>query len=252
MSASLKDELRHAGVGILLGLLGLVFGISWAVYMTVNHEGIHRKLLQAEISSIEEKFVLNPGAGGAGGAGHNGHSAAADHPAHSAQAPAQAADDHSGHSGHAGHEPEAAVPERDGQPDQIDLMRRELDQIKQDIAKRALNQDRHGSPEMAEAYQRLARGHVHAMGLGVVSVAVSMLLAWLPASPRSKTFASACVGTGSLFYPLSWILMGMRTTAMGSAVAEASVLPMVALSLALIGIGLLLALAYTMKWLLKG
>jgi len=249
MSARLKDELRHAGVGILLGLLGLVFGISWAVYMTVNHEGIHRKLLQAEFSSIEEKFVLNSGAGGAG---HNGHSAAADHSAHSAKAPAQAADDHSGHSGHAEHEPEAAVPERDGQPDQIDLMRRELDQIKQDIAKRASNQGRHGSPEMAEAHQRLARGHVHAMGLGVVSVAVSMLLAWLPASPRSKTFASACVGTGSLFYPLSWILMGMRTTALGSAGAEASVLPMVALSLVLIGIGLLLALAYTMKWLLKG
>lgn len=249
MSARLKDELRHAGVGILLGLLGLVFGISWAVYMTVNHEGIHRKLLQAQISSIEEKFVLNSGAGGAGDAGGAGH---AGHDGHSAKAPAQAADDYSGHSGHAEHEPEAAVPERDGQPDQIDLMRRELDQIKQDIAKRASTQGRHGSPEMAEAYQRLARGHVHAMGLGVVSVAVSMLLAWLPASPRSKTFASACVGTGSLFYPLSWILMGMRTTALGSAGAEASVLPMVALSLALIGIGLLLALAYTMKWLLKG
>lgn len=246
MNASLKDELRHAGVGILLGLLGLVFGISWAVYMTVNHEGIHRKLLQAEFSSIEEKFVLNSGAGEAGGAGHAGHDG------HSAQAHAQAAHDHSGHSGHAEHEPEAAVPERDGQPYQIDLMRRELDQIKQDIAKRASNQGRHGSPEMAEAHQRLARGHVHAMGLGIMSVAVSMLLAWLPASPRSKTFAAACVGTGSLFYPLSWILMGMRTTAMGSAVAEASVLPMVALSLALIGIGLLFALAYTIKWLLKG
>lgn len=240
MSARLKDELRHAGVGILLGLLGLVFGISWAVYMTVNHEGIHRQLLQAQSSSIEEKFVLNSGAGHAG---HDGHSA---------QAPAQAAHDHSGHSGHAEHEPEAAVPASDGQPDQINLMRRELDQIKQDIAKRASTQGHHGSPEMAEAHQRLARGHVHAMGLGIMSIAVSMLLAWLPASPRSKTFAAACVGTGSLFYPLSWILMGMRTTALGSAVAEASVLPMVALSLALIGIGLLLALAHTVKWLLKG
>jgi len=243
MSARLKDELRHAGVGLILGLLGLLFGIFWAVYITVNHDAIHGRLLRAESASIEEKFVLNSGAG------HAGHEAAADHASHAAQAPVHAAHDHSGH---AGHEPEAAVPAVDGQYEQIKLMRAELDQIKQDMAKRASTQGHHGSPEMATAHERLAKGHVHAMGLGIMSIAVSMLLALIPASPRSKTFAAACVGTGGLFYPLAWILMGMRTTALGSAGAEASVLPMVALSLVLIGMGLLLALAYTVAWLLKG
>lgn len=211
MSARLKDELRHAGVGLLLGLLGLVFGIFWAVYLTVNHEGIHGKLLRAEASSIEEKFVLNSGAG------HAGHDAHSGHASHSEP---EAARGHSMHEGHGGNQSPAP--------------------------------DHHGTPEMAKAHERLAKAHVHAMGLGVVSIAVSMLLALVPASPRSKTFAAACIGTGGLFYPLSWILMGMRTTALGSAGAEASVLPMTALSLGLVGLGLLLALANVVKWLMKG
>lgn len=257
MSARLKDELRHAGVGFMLGLLGLVFGIFWAVYLTVNHESIHGRLLRAQSASIEEKFVLNSGVGGAGEAGHEGHgnSAPVDHSGQASHSEPEAAHDqtgHTDHSGHAGHEPEAIAPAVDGQMDQMKLMRGELDQVKQDMAKRASTEGHHGSPEMAEAHQRLAKAHVHAMGLGIMSIAVSMLLAWVPASPRSKTFAAACVGTGGLFYPLSWILMGMRTTALGSAGAEASVAPMVALSLVLIGMGLLLALAYTMRWLLRG
>lgn len=244
MSARLKDELRHAGIGLVLGLLGLAFGIFWAVYLTVNHETIHSRLLRAETASIEEKFVLNSGAGGAG---HQGH------------APVQAnqgetAHDHAGHadhSGHVGHGPET-VPAAGGQLDEIKLMRAELDRMKQDIAKSASAQGHHGSPEMAEAHERLAKGHVHAMGLGILTIAVSMLLAWVPASSRSKTFAAACVGTGGLFYPLAWILMGMRTTALGSAPAEASVLPMVGLSVILVGLGLLLTLAYVIRWLLRG
>ncbi|MBI2400401.1 MAG: hypothetical protein HYV23_05000 [Deltaproteobacteria bacterium] len=261
MSARLKDELRHVGVGFMLGLMGLVFGIFWAVYLTVNHESIHCRLLRAETISIEEKFVLNSGAGEAGGAGHEGHAAAADHSAHSGHAPASepvAAHDqtghsgHTDHSGHAGHEPEAVVPAVDARLDEINLMRGELDKIKQDMAKSASAAGHHGSPEMATAHGRLAKGHVHAMGLGILTIAVSMLLAFVPASPRAKTFAAACVGTGGLFYPLSWILMGMRTTALGSTGAEASVLPMVGLSVILVGLGLLLALVYTVRWLLKG
>lgn len=228
MNAKLKDELRHAGVGFLLGLLGLAFGVFWAVYLTVNHEAIHGRLLKAQTSSIEEKFVLNSGAG------HSGHAAEMDHAGHAE------------HDIHAGHEPAAIVDPA------VEQMRSELAQIKQEIAERNPSQGRHGSPEMAEAHGRLAKGHVHAMGLGIMTIAVSMLLAFVPASPRAKTFAAACVGTGGLFYPLSWIVMGMRTTALGSAGAQGSVLPMVALSVALTGLGLLLALVYTVRWLVRG
>lgn len=232
----------------MLGLLGLGFGIFWAVYLTVNHESIHGRLLRAQSASIEEKFVLNSMAGGAG---HEGHDSGApvDHSVHASLSEPEAARDHTGH---AGHGPVAAVPAHDGQIEEMKLMRGELDRIKQDMAKKASAEGHHGSPEIVTAHERLTKGHVHAMGLGILSIAVSMLLALLPASPRSKTFAAACVGTGGLFYPLAWILMGMRTTALGSAGAEASVLPMVGLSVILVGLGLLLALVYTARWLLKG
>lgn len=240
MSIRLKEELRHSGVGLLLGLVGVLFGIVWAVYLTANHDSIHRRLEQAERASIEEKFVINSGAG----EGHAGHVAPGDHAAHSGHASPEMASE-GDHSAHAGHETASA-------DSQVELVRKELAAIKEDIAKRATQSDHHGSPDMAKAHERLAKGHVHAMGLGVMSIVVSMLLAWLPASARAKTFAAACVGTGGIFYPLAWILMGMRTTAMGAAGAEASVLPMVGLSVVLVALGLFLTLVYALKWLLKG
>lgn len=237
MSARLNDELRHAGVGLLLGLLGVVFGVFWAVYITVNHEEIHRKLMRAEVSSIEEKFVLNPGAGETG---HDGHGAPADHSEHASHAVSSAPAGHSMHDGHGG---EAAS---DGG---AELKSAELDQIKKEIEERTPSPDHHGSPDMAAAHERLARAHAHAMGLGVLSIAISVLLAFMPALARAKTFAAACVGTGGLFYPLSWIVMGMRTTAMGTDAAASSVAPMAGLSVFLIGLGLILTLAYAVKWL---
>ena len=237
MSARLSDELRHSGVGLLLGLLGVVFGVFWAVYITVNHDEIHRKLMRAEVSSIEEKFVLNPGSGEAG---HDGHAAPADHSSHASHGGADSQEGHAMHDGHG----EAAVsggvvgPRAAG-----------LDQIKKEIAERTPPPDHHGSPDMAAAHERLARAHVHAMGLGVLSMAISLLLAFMPASARAKTFAAACVGTGGLFYPLSWIVMGMRTTAIGSEAAALSVAPMAGLSVFLIGMGLVLTLAYSVRWL---
>ncbi|CAG1066251.1 hypothetical protein BAC1_01858 [uncultured bacterium] len=237
MSARLNDELRHAGVGILLGLLGVLFGVFWAVYITVNNDEIHMKLMRAEVSSIEEKFVLSPGAGEAG---HDGHGAPADHSVH---APNAAADEPADHAMHDGHGEEAAA---DGG---VELKSVELDKIKKELAQRSPAQEHHGSPEMAAAHERLAKAHVHAMGLGVLSIAISVLLAFMPASARAKTFAAACVGTGGLFYPLAWIVMGMRTTAMGTEAAASSVATMAGLSAFLIALGLVFTLAYAVKWL---
>lgn len=223
MSLRLKDELRHAGVGLLLGLLGVVFGIFWAVHLTVNHESVHKRLLAAEASSIEGKFVINPAPGEGGHEGHGGQ-----------------ADGHSAHSGHdegpSGH---SAHPDGAG-----------VEESRSDIAQKAPEGGHYGSPDMEEAHRRLSRAHVHAMGLGMLSIAVSLMLAFVPAPARAKTLAAACVGTGAVFFPLSWILMGMRTTALGAEGAAASVVPMVGLSVMLVGLGLVLALVYLLRWLL--
>ncbi len=210
----LRKELRHSGIGILLGLLCLVFGVSWAVYLTANHDSIHRDLAAAERSALEEKFVLQ------GEGGHEGHGS----PGHEAHGEA-GHDAHSAHDMHEGHGQSAQVNEAAASPSAHEH-----------------------SPVMGEAHERLAKGHLHAMGLGTLTIAVSLLLAFIPAAPRVKTLAAACLGTGSFFYPLAWIVMGYRTTALGEAGAQASVFPMAAFSIALVGAGLLLTLVYVVKW----
>lgn len=249
MSIRIKEELRHAGVGLLLGLLGVGFGIFWAVYITVNHDQLHSRLAQAERASIEDKFIINSGAGHAGHDAAAGDYSHAGHASHSEGEAGNSNEGHAGHAAHGGHDMSGAAEDSDGQ---MDLVKKELAQIRTEIATRAAVQGHHSSPDMATAHERLAKAHVHAMGLGILAIAVSVLLAIVPASAKSKTFAAACVGTGGLFYPLAWILMGMRTTAMGAAGAQASVLPMVGLSVLLVGLGLLLAFIYTLRWLIRG
>ena len=216
----LKDEVRHVGIGLLLGLLGLIFGLSWVVYLTANHEQIHARLSQASVSSVEEKSVTVPLAGQGEQVSHD--------------------DDHAhSHEGHAEGR-SAAGPETAGSS---------ATYAHED---KGVTHGAHSSPVMAVAHGRLAKAHAHAMGLGILSIAVSLLLALIPASPRSKTLAAACVGTGGLFYPLSWIIMGMRTTSLGISGAEASVVPLIGLSVGLVGFGLALTLIYVVRWLFKG
>lgn len=219
----LRHELRHAGIGLLLGLLCLLFGIGWAVYLNVNHESIHRQLEAAERAVLEEKFVLQ------GNAGHEGRGAGHEH--------GEAA--HEGHSAH--------MHEGHAEPAQA-AKTEELAELKKELAAKAAADDHDHGPVTGEAHERLARGHLHAMGLGALTISVSLLLAFLPASARAKTLAAACLGTGSLFYPLAWIVMGFRTPALGGAGAQASVFPMAAFSIALVSAGLLLTLAYAVKW----
>jgi len=222
----MKQELKHAGIGLLMGLLCLLFGILWAVYLTVNHESIHRQFEAAARTALEEKFVINQGGHEEHGGGH-GQNAQPAQDEHSAQM-------------HEGHQHGDAHVASTGE--------NELAKLKEELAARASADHEHGGPVMETAHERLTRGHLHAMGLGVLTISVSLLLAFLPASGRAKTLAAACLGTGSFFYPLAWIVMGFRTTALGEAGAQASVFPMAAFSIALVSAGLLITLAYVIRW----
>lgn len=213
-----RRGLRVVGAGLLLGLSCVIFGVFWAVYMTVYHEDIHMELSLAERASIEEKFIFSAGGG------HEGHAAGqGSWPSH----------DDGGHAshGHHGTEPENGR----GLPD---------------------NQKgaaiHHESSDMRAAHGRLSRGHVHAMGLGALTISVSLMLAFLPVRPWLRGLAAASLGTGSFFYPLSLIITGLRTTALGEAGAAQSVFPMTALSVFLAGAGLLMAAASLIAWLFRG
>lgn len=189
---------RPVSVGLLLGLLTFIFGIGWAVFLTLNHEQIHDYLGE--------------------------RAAAANNGAVAGSEPANASHSHHGHASVA-MEPEAAA---------------------------SPHAYMHEEDLMGEAHERLTRGHIHAMGLGLVSIAVSLIMAFLNAPNRIKAVASACAGVGGLFYPIAWIIMGLRTVTLGAEGAETSVVPIVALSVVLVLAGIILALVYLVRGVLRG
>ncbi len=223
-----RRELKVVGIGLLLGLSCAVFGVFWAVYMTVYNEEIHRGLSLAERAYIEEIFVLSARGGHeAHGMGQeNGHT-------HMVARQPSAVDGHHGHEGHdtaygadAGH---GAHGGHDDAP---------VHSVE--------------SPDMRAAHERLSKAHAHAMGLGALTIGVSLMLAFIPVRPWVRALAAGSLGTGSFFYPLAMIISGLRTTALGEAGAAQSVFTMAALSVFLSATGLLTAAALLIIWLFSG
>ncbi len=193
----MQQTLRPVSIGLFLGLCAILFGIFWAMYLTVKHEQIHASLEERGRAALEEKFVIAP----PGGAGHE----------HGGAKTEAGAAHETGHMGGAGH----------------------------------------GNALMDEAHERLTRGHIHAMGLGILSITLSVALSFLNVPARMKTLSSACMGVGGLFYPFAWIIMGFRTTALGAEAAAKSVMPIVAFSVFLVFAAILLTLIYLIKGLTK-
>lgn len=205
-------------IGLLLGFLSLVFGVFWAIYLTVNHDRIHKTLAESSRAAIEEKFVVNPSSVSGDHSAHTNHQISA--------APSKG-HNHGSSATHEGHTMGAGISETQ-------------------------DHSSHNDPEMEAAHERLTRGHLHAMGLGTLSVVSSIILVLLAAPYRIKTFASACLGVGSIFYPLAWIIMGFRTTALGIEQAQESVFPIAALSIFLVLVGIIICLFYIVKGAFKG
>lgn len=209
-----KDEVRQVGAGLLFGLIGVLFGLVWVVYLTANHEGVHAYLSRAEKAAAIEK--------------------AAPVPIEAAPKPEAAHRDGHSHS-HGDHAPGPGNSRADnGKADEAEA-----------------KAHAHSSRLMEVAHERLAKAHAHAMGLGILSIAVSLALAFISASAWSRTVAAACVGTGGLIYPFSWLIMGLRTTSLGASGAEASAVPLIGLSVFLVVAGLVLTLILVARWLLS-
>lgn len=224
----MQPFLRPVSIGLILGIISLFFGIFWAVNLTVNHEKIHKRLNESAASVIKDKFVLNS----EGGHDHSMHTqssgvhdhsdAAADHD-HSTHNHDMSSGSHNEEAMSSGAATEEAAHEHKG----------------------------HGSPWMEAAHERLGRGHLHAMGLGLLSICISLVLSFLKTPVTVKTFASACVGIGGFFYPLAWIIMGFRTPALGIEGAQESVFPIAVFSVFLIVLGVLVTLFYLIKGVIR-
>ncbi|MBI5467681.1 MAG: hypothetical protein HY891_00990 [Deltaproteobacteria bacterium] len=220
----MQPFLRPIGIGLVLGLLSLFFGVVWALNLTVNHDNIHQRLSESAMSAIEGKFVINP----ASGHDHAAHTSN-DQPAQSHADAPDTAHDHSSHVHGASSMHEDSEPTGSAATEGV------------------ASHLGHDAPRMAVAHERLARGHLHAMGLGLLTICVSLMLSLVKAPVKIKTLASACAGIGGFFYPFAWIIMGFRTPSLGAEAAAGSVFPIAAFSVLLILAGILLTLFYVVK-----
>jgi hypothetical protein len=85
-------------------------------------------------------------------------------------------------------------------------------------------QHSHSGSLAKDAMQRLLRGHIHFMGIGVLAAVLLLVTAFTSLKPCWKKVMGWTFGLGALAYPPVWILMGFRTVELGPQAAEASVM----------------------------
>ncbi|MDQ6963966.1 MAG: hypothetical protein Q9M13_03495 [Mariprofundales bacterium] len=103
------------------------------------------------------------------------------------------------------------------------------------------HQHSHSGSLATDAMQRLLRGHIHFMGIGLLTIVILIIVAATELRSCWKRVFGWTLGLGTLLYPPAWILMGFRTVEMGPQAAEASVMWLFGPAVALL-IGSLIAL----------
>ncbi len=208
----LKNILSPVHHGLALGVLALIFGALWAAYLATHHEQLHggfeaaeSKMKQVEMQAHmkAEKIEMSMDSMSMESTPHQ-HSA--NEIAHDDHA-SEGAHSHSG-GGH-GHA--------------------------------AGEQHSHSGSLATDAMQRLLRGHIHFMGIGMLIIVVLILVAASSLKDGWKGVFGWTFGLGALMYPPAWILMGFRTVELGPQGAEASVMWLFGPAVALL-IGSLIAL----------
>ncbi len=106
------------------------------------------------------------------------------------------------------------------------------------------------TPEKAWKY--LKRAHEHFMGLGVVGLVLSIFIGLSPNDPKQKMIVSTMVGLGAFLYPLSWLLISIKTASVGAHNAKESLELIAQAGAGLCFIGLLGTIWIAVKWKLSG
>ncbi|MEK7829318.1 MAG: hypothetical protein AAB256_05975 [Deltaproteobacteria bacterium] len=209
----MMDIIKPVRYGILVGLLGLTFGIGWVFYLVLGHESIHKSFEKRAVERKEPHSLiqlLEPG---------NAHA----------------------------HGPEKVKPrQQDEHADMVKQGERMTPISEEDKSKNTI-ESAHDSPIMELAHERLRRGHIHGMGLGLVTIAISFIMAFTGAPDRIKTIAPVLAGIGGIIYPFAWIVMGYRTPGIGSEAAAASVRMIAGIGTALVLLGIFTAGVFLLK-----
>ncbi len=86
------------------------------------------------------------------------------------------------------------------------------------------DQRSHSGNLALDAMRRLLRGHVHWMGVGILSAVMLLITGLTSLKPCWKKLLGWSFGIGAVAYPPAWILMGFRTVLLGPKAAEKSVM----------------------------
>jgi len=202
----LKNILSPVHHGIAMGMLALIFGALWAAYIATHHESLHGgfEAQEAKVQQAQMKHLMKD-------LNMDGMSMENMPHSHSASTPENHQhDEAAAHSGH-NHSHEAG------------------------------HQHSHSGSLAMDAMQRLLRGHIHFMGIGMLVIIVLVVVASTRLKDTWKKVFGWTFGLGALMYPPAWILMGFRTVELGPQGAEASVMWLFGPAVALL-IGSLIAL----------
>ncbi|OGP29624.1 MAG: hypothetical protein A2073_07960 [Deltaproteobacteria bacterium GWC2_42_11] len=229
------EIVKHVRYGILIGLFGIIFGIGWAFWLVLGHERIHKSLEERAVERKEVHSLIqllepsNAQANTTTKAGQNEHGHA------------QSSKNEDTHQ----HAEEGKPSQKDEHMQMMGEGEHMMPASEEDKHQR--NEGMHDSPIMELAHKRMVRGHLHAMGLGLVTIVISFLLAFTSASDRIKTIVPVLAGIGGFVYPFAWIVMGYRTPALGADGAEASVTTIAGPGVLLVLIGISTAIVFLLK-----
>jgi len=193
MHINMINPVRH---GLILGLITLIFGALWAAYLATHHEQIHggfEAQVQAQQAEKQEAYLqamteeLNMDDMNAMDAEDR------------QEGPIPSEHEHQ--AGHAyGAQGHGAAGHGAGE------------------------QHSHSGSLATDAMQRLLRGHIHAMGLGVLVCVLLLVVALTKLKDTWKKLFGVTLGLGAVLYPPAWIVMGFRTVELGPEAAEASIM----------------------------
>lgn len=101
------------------------------------------------------------------------------------------------------------------------------------------------------AWNYFLRAHMHGGGIGSASLALCLLLAFLPGPAQLRAILAGAMGFGALGYSSFWLLAGMRAPVLGSTGAAKESLTWLAFPSAgalLVGVALTLGLTIWSLW----
>jgi len=185
MGMQVISTVRH---GLILGIAALVMGALWAAYMATHHEKLHGAFEQQQeaIQQQQAQKMMKDMTMDAMGEAEMGHAHVSGVSDNHHESTSKMHQEGGGHGSNAQHS--------------------------------------HSGSLAKDAMQRLLRGHIHAMGLGVLVCVLLLIVAFTSLKDVWKKVFGLTFGLGAVLYPPAWVIMGFRTVELGPEAAEASIM----------------------------